>query len=107
MSSAAPRPTVSGDATAQQSPAVTEAYARFALELKFEDIPADVVEIEREQILATIGSCSAVCHGTSGHQRSRAGGVAGALLCPGRGVITSICARSAATNTRSIGSVHP
>lgn len=59
MNSAAQRPTVSGDATAQQSPAVTEAYARFALELKFEDIPPDVVEIVREQILATIGSCYA------------------------------------------------
>jgi len=39
--------------------AVTEAYARFALELRFEDIPADVVDIAREQILATIGSCFA------------------------------------------------
>lgn len=41
------------------SRAVTQAYARFALELAFEDIPADVVEIAREQILATLGSCYA------------------------------------------------
>lgn len=39
--------------------AVTEAYARFAVGLRYEDIPADVVEIAREQILATIGSCYA------------------------------------------------
>lgn len=40
-------------------PPVTGAYADFALSLRYEDIPADVVDIAREQILATIGSCFA------------------------------------------------
>jgi 2-methylcitrate dehydratase PrpD len=38
-------------------PAVTRAYAEFALGLRYEDIPADVVDIAREQIVATLGSC--------------------------------------------------
>ena len=38
-------------------PAVTRAYAEFALGLRYEDIPFDVVDIAREQIVATLGSC--------------------------------------------------
>ena len=38
-------------------PSVTRAYARFALGLRYEDIPDDVARIAREQIVATIGSC--------------------------------------------------
>ena len=59
MSSTA-APSAAPDASAvDRAVAATEAYARFALDLRFEDIPADVVEIAREQILATIGSCYA------------------------------------------------
>lgn len=38
-------------------PSVTQTYARFALSLRYEDIPADVAQIAREQIVATLGSC--------------------------------------------------
>ena len=37
----------------------TASLARFALNLSFEDIPRDVVEIAKEQLVATIGSCFA------------------------------------------------
>jgi 2-methylcitrate dehydratase PrpD len=40
-------------------PAATAAYAKFALGLRYEDIPKDVVAIAKEQIVATIGSCFA------------------------------------------------
>jgi 2-methylcitrate dehydratase PrpD/putative sterol carrier protein len=36
---------------------VTQAFANFALGLRYEDIPGDVANIAREQIIATIGSC--------------------------------------------------
>lgn len=36
---------------------VTGAYVNFALGLRFEDIPPDVVQIAKEQLVATIGSC--------------------------------------------------
>lgn len=42
---------------APERPSVTQSYARFALSLRYEDIPSDVAEIAREQIVATIGSC--------------------------------------------------
>lgn len=42
---------------AARRPSVTQEYARFALELRYEDLPDDVVSIAREQIVATIGSC--------------------------------------------------
>lgn len=38
-------------------PSATRDYARFALDLRYEDIPKDVLDIAREQIVATIGSC--------------------------------------------------
>jgi len=40
-----------------QRPAVTQSYAHFALGLRYEDIPSDVTEVAREQIVATVGSC--------------------------------------------------
>lgn len=40
-------------------PPATEAYAEFAHALSFDDIPADVVQIAKEQAVATIGSCLA------------------------------------------------
>lgn len=49
-------PTVRRRSTSERVPA-TQAYARFALSLRFEDIPSDVVAIAREQLVATIGSC--------------------------------------------------
>jgi 2-methylcitrate dehydratase PrpD len=70
--------------------AVTESYARFALDLKFEDIPADVVEIAREQILATIGSCYAgskmpgASHVAAGLRILGAGDASTLLGAPGR-----------------------
>ena len=59
----------------------------------------------------TTGACAAVCHGTSGHQRSVCPsiGCAGSItmLWPGRGLATGIPAARAATSTRSTGSVQP
>lgn len=40
-------------------PPATMEYARFAQALRFEDLPEDVVDTAKEQILATIGSCLA------------------------------------------------
>lgn len=40
-------------------PPATAAYAEFAHGLAFDDIPADVVQIAKEQAVATIGSCLA------------------------------------------------
>ena len=37
----------------------------------------------------TMGSCAPVCHGSSGHQRSSAGGASGSTLWPGRGTTTA------------------
>ncbi|MFA7664910.1 MAG: MmgE/PrpD family protein [Burkholderiaceae bacterium] len=44
-------------ASAPTRPSVTQAYAQFALDLRYQDIPQDVLTIAREQIVATIGSC--------------------------------------------------
>lgn len=44
-------------AARKSRPPVTRTYAEFACQLRHEDIPADVVAIAREQLVATIGSC--------------------------------------------------
>lgn len=50
-----------GETTTQdgQSPGATAAFASFALDLDFGEIPADVVTLAKEQIVATVGSCFA------------------------------------------------
>lgn len=40
-----------------KKPGATQAYAQFARNLRYEDIPDDVLHIAHEQIVATIGSC--------------------------------------------------
>ncbi|MBL0140790.1 MAG: MmgE/PrpD family protein [Betaproteobacteria bacterium] len=55
--SAAREPRAPRAATRAARPPVTRTYAHFACELRYEDIPADVVAIAREQLVATIGSC--------------------------------------------------
>jgi 2-methylcitrate dehydratase PrpD len=40
-------------------PQATLEYARFSNQLRYQDLPSDVVNIAKEQILATIGSCLA------------------------------------------------
>lgn len=42
---------------ALEIPAATAAYAEFARNLDFDSIPADVIDIAKEQVVATIGSC--------------------------------------------------
>jgi 2-methylcitrate dehydratase PrpD len=42
---------------ALEIPATTAAYAEFAKNLDFDAIPADVIDIAKEQAVATIGSC--------------------------------------------------
>ena len=54
----------------------------------------------------TTGAWSAVSHGSSGHQRTRALGFDASSVSPGRGIATSTPACFAATSTRSTGSVQ-
>jgi len=49
--------TVAREPSRAPRPGVTRAYAEFAGQLRYEDIPEDVAAIAREQIVATIGSC--------------------------------------------------
>ncbi|CAM3740603.1 hypothetical protein COSO111634_24470 [Corallococcus soli] len=52
-----------------------------------------------------MGACSAVCHGTSGHQRS-VGGACTRKSCPSRGEVMLTPSCFAATCERSMGSVQ-
>lgn len=47
----------SGVPSASRGTKVTQAYAEFAQDLRFEDLPDDVVNLAREQLVATMGSC--------------------------------------------------
>jgi len=79
-------------ADAHRKEAVTTAYARFALGLRYEDIPEDVRQIAREQILATTGSCLAGTLMPASHSIERALQVFG-----GQGPCTLFGARSSAS----------
>ena len=48
-------------------------------------LPAVAAELLQFIFVETMGCCAAVSHGSSGHQRSRAGGASGSMLWPGLG----------------------
>ncbi len=78
-SNAMPASPVEPRAAPPARPSVTRAYAEFALGLRYEDIPPDVVHIAREQIVATIGSCY------TGSMMPAAGSVRAGLAIMGEG----------------------